>query len=577
MVFQAIESKFALLDDIPDSLYTELVTHAHGNLLPRVKAILHWRACMLSGRLPEECELDWPEASIKRTLLMRLETLDIVQYCVNQETLTDSILKDILDGVSSAEDYFALKPGGFVDKLAQRQNIRRKSSSFKDEEGLADHVQHPRERDSGRPEASSEPQPRPGEQNTQDRDETHAVDVQAAAEQMSGAGGTSAPSPDPDISPGTEAGRSGPVAEAGHDVEMGTVDEEIDAVVAEKLQKNWQELAASWHELASMYSELGGLLGCGWDLSQGVLAAEGWRDIIRYRKLLKQLPELRQLIATLGRLRQVAGEETLQSVSEQVFTPIQRQVTVEQESWSHRAAMETGGIVLSDELSRLLPSELALLGHPRLKMLWYAKRAERKLLTYCHCGQMPDPLLIDQAVDIDGPMQQNHSSRAYGPIIICLDTSGSMHGKPEAIAKALVLEGLRIAYHENRACFVYLFSGPEQVLEHELDLTRGGLLQLLGFLQQSFHGGTDVVQPLLRALERQNTEQWRDADILLVSDGRFPLQMDVFSRVEKLKNQQGLRLHGLLLGRWKSRAIERLCDPLHVYADWAEYGLQKQD
>jgi len=34
MFFQEIEAKFALLDDIPETLYADLVTHTHGELMP---------------------------------------------------------------------------------------------------------------------------------------------------------------------------------------------------------------------------------------------------------------------------------------------------------------------------------------------------------------------------------------------------------------------------------------------------------------------------------------------------------------------------------------------------------------
>jgi len=182
-----------------------------------------------------------------------------------------------------------------------------------------------------------------------------------------------------------------------------------------------------------VFDELGGLLGRGWDLSRGILASGGWRDIIRYRKLIKQLPYLQQLVA-----------------------------------------------------------------------------------------------------------------------------------------KALVLEALRIAFEEDRRCYVYSFSGPEQVLQHELDLTTGGLASLLQFLQQSFHGGTDVTQPLIEALRKQQQQGWEQADILLVSDGRFPPQPQLAERIRKAKATQELRLHGVLLGNWRGKALSELCDPVHRFSDWGK-------
>lgn len=47
-----------------------------------------------------------------------------------------------------------------------------------------------------------------------------------------------------------------------------------------------------------------------------------------------------------------------------------------------------------------------------------------------------------------------------GPIILCLDTSGSMRGARETVAKALALECLRGAHRQRRACYLYAFSGP---------------------------------------------------------------------------------------------------------------------
>ncbi len=547
MFFQHVEAKFSLLDSIPESLYTELVTHSHGELLKRIKAILHWRLCMLDGRLPEMDELDWPEKLIKKTILMRLESLDIAKYCYQQETLTDNILIDILQGIANAEDYFSIKADGFVDKLAQRQTINDKNSCFDDEEGLSDHINKPSTESTSSNnlrQSPDKPQPHPGQLINQQYNENSAAPyVQAKTLETETKLKTSYQTDD-------------------------FISSDQAYFVDAQLDKNWQELAQSWHTLSDVYQEFSGFLAQGWDLTQGVLSAEGWRDIIRYRTLLKQLPELKSLIASLGRLPDSIGEDKLKKLTEQVYEPVIQPSPQQQQIWSDRSAMETGGIILSDDLSRLLPSELALLGHPKLKMLWYAKRAERKLLTYCHCGLIPDQQLIDQEKDRSEHKQSQQSNQTQGPIIICLDTSGSMQGMAEKLAKALVLEGLRIAFNEHRPCYIYAFGGQQQILQHQLDLTQGGLIKLLKFLQQSFNSGTDVVQPLLLAIEKQKSADWKNADILLLSDGRFPIQKPFFNEINKLKKKQGLRIHGVLLGNWKNSAMTELCEPLHNCSKW---------
>jgi uncharacterized protein with von Willebrand factor type A (vWA) domain len=449
-----MECKFAVLDELPEALYVPVITHTHGELLSRVHGILKWRQALLQGQLPEETKLEWPEVLIKRQILLRLEALDIVQYCNQQETLTDEVLISVLEGISSVEDFNHKRgnPEDSIDKLAQRQKIR-------------------------------------------DRDST----------------------------------------------------------IAEHLETQWQELAAQWHELSETLTELGAFLGRGWDLSQGILASQGWRDIVRYRKLIKQLPYLQRLVAMLGRLREINS-------SEKISSALCRLMPEAKETITPYAVNEMGGIQRSDAISRLLPSELALLGHPRLKTLWYAKRAEKTLLTYQLRGLDVEIELKEQPEE---QIEEQSTDLGYGPIIICLDTSASMHGEAEYIAKALTLEALRIAQIEQRACYVYAFSGPEQILEHELNLDRGGVLALLDFLQQSFQGGTDVSQALLRALAKQSTAQWQNADILLISDGRFPSQTDLAQRIALAKQQQGLRVHGVLLGNWQGKAMMDFCEPVH--------------
>ena len=50
-----------------------------------------------------------------------------------------------------------------------------------------------------------------------------------------------------------------------------------------------------------------------------------------------------------------------------------------------------------------------------------------------------------------------------GPILLCVDTSGSMRGARETVAKALALECMRAAKAQERGCYVFAFAGPQEV------------------------------------------------------------------------------------------------------------------
>ncbi|MBK8690951.1 MAG: hypothetical protein IPN17_01245 [Deltaproteobacteria bacterium] len=109
-----------------------------------------------------------------------------------------------------------------------------------------------------------------------------------------------------------------------------------------------------------------------------------------------------------------------------------------------------------------------------------------------------------------------------GPIIAVIDTSGSMHGLPERVAKAIVLEALRTAHAERRRCLLYSYSGPGQVLKHELDLSPEGVGRLLKFLAMSFGGGNDEAGVMARVVARLKEAAWQKADVIFVSDGEWP-------------------------------------------------------
>lgn len=52
------------------------------------------------------------------------------------------------------------------------------------------------------------------------------------------------------------------------------------------------------------------------------------------------------------------------------------------------------------------------------------------LMTYSYSGLLPYEVEIEDEQDQDGPLVEDNSSLGAGPVIVCLDTSGSMQGDP---------------------------------------------------------------------------------------------------------------------------------------------------
>ena len=91
------------------------------------------------------------------------------------------------------------------------------------------------------------------------------------------------------------------------------------------------------------------------------------------------------------------------------------------------------------------------------KLLFFAKLAEKALQIYERDGWGEFPTVINP------DRREIRPTADRGPILLCVDTSGSMRGPREVVAKALALECMRAAREQERGCYVFAFSGPQEV------------------------------------------------------------------------------------------------------------------
>jgi uncharacterized protein with von Willebrand factor type A (vWA) domain len=205
--------------------------------------------------------------------------------------------------------------------------------------------------------------------------------------------------------------------------------------------------------------------------------------------------------------------------------------------------------------------------HPTLRLAWHARRAENALLSYDAIAEAETVVRRTRETNVPGTVEC--SRRERGPILVCLDTSGSMQGEIGLLAKAIVLHTMLVAHDEDRRCHVFSFSGPGDVIEHEITPNAEGIEDLLAFVLLDFAGGTDVSEPLRRALAKHAEEEWKNADILLVSDGEHDSPPEIFAAIEERRETTSLRIHGVLVSPHESPAMNMLCNPVHHIAKWA--------
>jgi uncharacterized protein with von Willebrand factor type A (vWA) domain len=161
-------------------------------------------------------------------------------------------------------------------------------------------------------------------------------------------------------------------------------------------------------------------------------------------------------------------------------------------------------------------------------------------------------------------------------MLVCIDTSGSMRGAPEQLAKAVVLQAVRTAHRERRPCRLIAFGGAGELLTHELALTPAGLDALLDFIGQAFDGGTDLAAPLAHAVAAVHQAQWQQADLLLVSDGEFGCTPATLALLDTARLRHGLRVQGVLVGDRETMGLLEVCDAIHWVRDWRRYAPDPQ-
>lgn len=309
---------------------------------------------------------------------------------------------------------------------------------------------------------------------------------------------------------------------------------ELEAI--DKARKNFMEQlykkVSEFNKLKELLEPFTKDLGRLWDLSGGTWKNSGFELLKKYAEVLENDKAVMELAAMLGRYRK----------SEKEFEEVEIEKVVVRPKFKPRHATkgEVIGIRESDDISSMLPIEAATLLNPATKPIFLKKFAEKKLTTYDFRNQFGD---TEKLTTKEKELQEKEDGK--GPIIICVDTSGSMHGTPEQVAKTICFALTKIALREKRKCYLISFSTKIQTTE--LSDLQNSLDKLIDFLGMSFNGGTDANPALEKSLEMLETNDYKKADVLMVSDFVMEaLSKEVTEKIETAKTNK-TRFHSLTI------------------------------
>jgi uncharacterized protein with von Willebrand factor type A (vWA) domain len=291
-----------------------------------------------------------------------------------------------------------------------------------------------------------------------------------------------------------------------------------------------------------------------WDMGRDCWQSINFDALERYVELLEWDTPLRELVAMMDRVLQAERE-----FEEEFFKDI---APGTDRKFAHAGKAELVGIHESDCLNSMLPAEAALLGDETTETLFYKKFCEKNLQTF----QYQAKNFAYREQEPGGRPQKEAGKR--GPFIVCVDTSGSMRGMLEPVAKTLCFALLNAAVRDNRKCYFVSFStGICRGIE-TLNITdfKNNLDNLAAFLAMTFHEGIDASPTMQESLRILETETPNKADVIVVSDSGTP-SFDEQTR-EQIKAAQNneTKFHSLVIDGTKPQT------PVEPFAHNWTYG-----
>lgn len=317
-----------------------------------------------------------------------------------------------------------------------------------------------------------------------------------------------------------------------------------DGIVAEEIGRAMNEIGGWMDRLDAIrgtFEDLGVEPEVFWGTGVGSLCDQDV-DVLRgWIERIRGDPKLRELCEELGRAMSENEEFREMPVQINKSSPLVPIVTSKE---------EIKGIELGSDAESIVPSEFLLMCEDGMSTLFDLKFAEGKLLCFRREG-------FDYAEDADeSEIIGRPEKKRGGPIVICVDSSGSMTGAPENVAKAVAVSLSMMALSQRRRCYIINFSMKVDTMEFGGE---DGMAELIDFLRLSFHGGTDVVSALKLGMSVINGGDYADADMLAVSDFFAPDAGETLRAEAESFRDGGNKIYSLSVGRRR--------------ADWTGYRL----
>ena len=166
---------------------------------------------------------------------------------------------------------------------------------------------------------------------------------------------------------------------------------------------------------------------------------------------------------------------------------------------------------------------------------------------------------------------EEKQSLGQGPVIVCIDNSGSITDEQEIWEKGLALGLYQCADYQNRHFIFIQYGGHSDPLKViEIKKGEASYQKLLEVAEYFLGGGTDFEKPLKKA--REYIEKGIKADIVFITDGECAVSSEFLIDFNDARKKIPFNVFSVLLnigGRTSSASLEKFSDELFKISELA--------
>lgn len=227
------------------------------------------------------------------------------------------------------------------------------------------------------------------------------------------------------------------------------------------------------------------------------------RDQIKLAEILSNNSNVKDVAEWAGRMKMIARKK---------------------QKSKHSESIDRSGVTLGNDVERLLPAELGMYMNPKTKLDFLRRFMEGETLQF---------------------EQKGKEVLGKGPIVLCLDQSGSMKNL-ETQSKGFALALMSIAKRQKRDFCLITFSNAVKTIQYPKG--KISIDDMVSLATTFMSGGTNFVRPLNESLKVINKSRFEKADVVFVTDGEARVGEDFLERFNRSKKEKKFNVLSLVIG-----------------------------